>query len=154
MACGSSRCERNRQSDDLPEQPLRTQLALLRAKPFNRPGTLLLYRDRISHVPSMAMFVGVMSGPVSWVVARRTTKKAAAKETDGGTRGTTVRLADVAEVRKAGPVWDWGQLEVVTAQGDAMLVGVKYDQWKPDLVAALQGAGRTVVDGGDVVTVT
>lgn len=136
------------------EQPLRTELALLRGNRVNRPGTLLLYRDRISHVGSIGMLVGIMTGPVSWVVARRTTKRAAAEEREGGTRVTTVRLVEVTEVRKAGPVWDWGQLEIVSVHGVVMRAGVKYDQWKPDLVAALQGAGRMVTDGGDVLTVS
>ncbi len=138
----------------MPEQPLRTGLALLCGDRTNRPGTLLLYRDRISHVASVGMLVGIMWGPVSWAVARRVVKQAVATEAGGGKRVRTVGLADVTEVRKAGPVWDWGQLEIVTALGATMRVAIKYDSWKADIVAALQGAGRSVADGGDVVSVT
>ena len=121
---------------------------------MNRPGTLFLYRDRISHVWSAgaaaAMFAGIWMG----VAHRRVRKKAAEKEAVGGRDVTTIRLADVTGVRRATHGPNWNLLEVVGAGGTTLLLGVKYDQWKPDLVAALQGAGRTVVDGGDVVTVT
>ena len=137
-------------TDDL----LRVQMALLAQRPMNRFGTVLLYRDRISHVASAGALAAMMAGIWAGLAGRLVRRKAAAKEPEGGKDVRTIRLADVTEVRQATYGPNWNLLEVVGAGGTTLLLGVKYDQWKPDLVAALQGAGRTVVDGGDVVTVT
>lgn len=138
------------------EDPIRTQTAfIIKGGMKNKAGTLLLYRDRISHVGSGAMGAAMLGGAVGMAVAGKLAKnKAAEKEAQGGVTVNTLRLADVTEVRKAKSGLNRNLLEVVSADGTSMMFAVKYDQWKPDVVAALQGAGRSVSDGGDVVTVT
>jgi len=55
-------------------------------------------------------------------------------------------------VRKAKQGLNRGILEVAAADGTELKLGVKFDQWKADLVAALGNAGRHVHEEGDVVT--
>jgi hypothetical protein len=138
------------------DDPIRTQTAfLIKGGLKNKAGTVLLYRDRISHVGSAGMAAGVAGGAIGMAVAGKLAKnKAAGKEAEGGKDVTTMRLADVTEVRKARSGLNRNLLEVVSADGTALMFAVKYDQWKPDVVAAIQGAGRTITDGGDVVSVT
>jgi hypothetical protein len=138
------------------DDPIRTQTAfLIRGGLKNKTGTLLLYPDRISHVGSAGMTAGLAGGAIGMAVAGKLAKnKAADKEAEGGKGVTTMPLADVTEVRKAKSGLNRNLLEVVGANGTALMFAVKFDQWKPDVLAALQGAGRTVRDGGDVVTVS
>jgi hypothetical protein len=140
----------------VPDEPIRTQTAfLIKGGLKNKAGTVLLYPDRISHVGSSGMAAGVAGGAVGMAIAGKLAKnKAADKEAEGGKGVTSLRLADVTEVRKARSGLNKNLLEVVGADGSTLMFAVKYDQWKPDVVTALQGAGRTVTDGGDVVTVT
>lgn len=137
------------------DDPIRTQTAfIIKGGMKNKAGTLLLYRDRISHVGSGAMGAAMVGGAVGMAVAGKLAKnKAAEKEAKGGITVNTIRLADVTELRKAKSGLNRNLLEVVSADGTALMFAVKYDQWKPDVVAALQGAGRSVSDGGDVVSV-
>ena len=121
----------------------------------NKAGTLLLFPDRISHVGSAGMVAGMAGGAIGMVVAGKLAKnKAADKEAEGGKGVDTIALADVAEVRKGRSGLNRNLLEVVSADGTTHMFGVKFEKWKPDLVAALTGAGRQVQDGGDVVTVS
>ena len=138
------------------DDPIRTQTAfIIKGGLKNKTGTLLLYPDRISHVGSAAMGAAMFGGAVGMAVAGKMAKnKAADKEAEGGKGVTTMALADVTEVRKAKSGLNRNLLEVVSADGTALMFAVKYDQWKPDVVAALHSAGRTVNDGGDVVTVS
>jgi hypothetical protein len=135
------------------DDPIRAQMALLLQRPVNRPGTVLLYRDRITHVASpgamAAMLAGIWMGAAGRLVRRKAAEKAA-----GGRAVTTIRLADVTEVRKASHGPNWNLLEVVGAGDSVLTFGLKYDDWKPDLIAALTAAGRQVNDGGDAVTVS
>lgn len=137
------------------DDPIRTQTAfIIKGGMKNKAGTLLLYRDRISHVGSGAMGAAMVGGAVGMAVAGKLAKnKAAEKEAKGGITVNTIRLADVTEVRKAKSGLNRNLLEVVSADGSSLMFAVKYEQWKPDVVAALQGAGRSVSDGGDVVSV-
>lgn len=138
------------------EEPLKTQTALIiRGGLKNQAGTLMLYPDRLSHVASKAMAAGAAGGAIGMLVANKVAKnKAADKEAEGGKGVTTIALAEVTEVRKAKQGLNKNLLEVVAADGTALKLGVKFDQWKPDLVAALNNAGRRVQDGGDVVNVS
>lgn len=138
------------------DDPIRTQTAfLIKGGLKNKAGTALLYRDRVSHVGSSGMMAGAAGGAIGMAVAGKMAKnKAAEKEAEGGKGVTSIALVDVAEVRKAKQGLNRNLLQVVAADGTEMTLAVKYDQWKPDVVAALQGAGRSVADGGDVVTVT
>lgn len=137
------------------DDPIRTQTAfIIKGGMKNKAGTLLLYRDRISHVGSGAMGAAMVGGAVGMAVAGKLAKnKAAEKEAKGGITVNTIRLADVTELRKAKSGLNRNLLEVVSADGSSLMFAVKYEQWKPDVVAALQGAGRSVSDGGDVVSV-
>ena len=138
------------------DDPIRTQTAfLIKGGLKNKAGTLLLFPDRISHVGSAGMAAGLAGGAIGAAVAGKLAKnKAADKEAEGGKGVTTIPLADVTELRKAKSGLNRNLLEVVSADGGTAMFAVKWDQWKPDVVAALQGAGRAVSDGGDVVTVT
>ena len=138
------------------DEPIRTQTAfLIKGGMKNKAGTVLLYPDRISHVGSAGMAAGIAGGAVGMAIVGKLAKnKAAEKEAEGGKGVTTMPLADVTEVRKAKSGLNRNLLEVVGADGSSLMFAVKYDQWKPDVVAALQGAGRTVDDGGDVLTVS
>jgi hypothetical protein len=140
----------------VPEDPIRTQTAfLIKGGMKNKAGTVLLYPDRISHVGSAGMAAGMAGGAIGMAVAGKLAKnKAADKEAEGGKGVTTMALADVTEVRKAKSGLNRNLLEVVGADGSTLMFAVKYDQWKPDVVTALQGVGRSVSDGGDVVTVS
>lgn len=137
------------------DEPIRTQTAfLIKGGLKNKSGTLLLYPDRISHVGSAGMMAGAAGGAIGMAVAGKLAKnKAAEKEAEGGKGVTTIPLSAVTELRKAKSGLNRNLLEVVSADGSTAMFGVKWDQWKPDVVAAMQGAGRTVNDGGDVVTV-
>jgi len=136
------------------DEPLKTQTAfIIRGGLKNQPGTLLLYPDRLSHVASSAMLGAAAGGAIGMMVAGKMAKnKAADKEAEGGKGVTTILLADVTEVRKGKQGLNKSLLEVVAADGTALKFGAKFDQWKPDLVAALGNAGRQVSDNGDVVT--
>jgi hypothetical protein len=140
----------------VPDEPIRTQTAfLIKGGLKNKAGTVLLYPDRISHVGSAGMAAGMAGGALGAAVANKLAKnKAADKEAEGGKGVTTMRLADVTEVRKAKSGLNRNLLEVVGADGSTLMFAVKWDQWKADVVSALQGAGRTVNDAGDVVTAT
>ena len=135
------------------DEPIRAQMALLIERPMNRPGTVLLYPDRISHVASPGA-IAAMSAGIWMGVAGRLVRRKAAEKPAGGRDVTTIRLTDVIEVRTASHGPNWNLLEVVGAGDSTLLFGLRYDQWKPDLIAALTGAGRRVSDGGDVVTVS
>ena len=137
------------------DDPIRTQSAfLIKGGLKNKAGTVLLYPDRISHVGSGALAGGAVGGAVGMAVVGKLAKnKAADKEAEGGKGVTTMALSDVTEVRKAKSGLNRNLLEVVAADGSTLMFAVKYDQWKPDVVTALQGAGRTVTDGGDAVSV-
>jgi hypothetical protein len=138
------------------DEPLRSQTAMLvRGGLKNQSGTLLLYPDRLSHVASNAMGAAAAGGAIGMLVAGKMAKnKAANKEAEGGKGVTTIALADVTEVRKAKQGLNKNLLEVQAADGTVLKLGVKFDQWKPDIVAALGAAGRSVHDGGDVVTLS
>lgn len=137
-------------------EPLRTQTAfIIRGGLKNQSGTLMLYPDRLSHVASGAMAAGALGGAIGMAVANKLAKnKAEEKEAAGGKGVTTVPLADVVEVHKTKQALNKNILGIVTGDGTELKLGVKFDQWKPDLIAALTAAGRQVSDGGDVVTVS
>ena len=137
-------------------EPLRSDTAfLIRGGLKNKAGTLLLFPDRISHVGSAGMMAGMAGGAIGAAMAGKVAKnKAAGKEAEGGKGVDTIPLASVTEVRKGKSGLNRNLLEVVSADGSSQLFGVKFEKWKPDLLAALTGAGRSVQDGGDVVTVT
>jgi hypothetical protein len=136
------------------DEPLRTQTAfIIRGGLKNQAGTLLLYPDRISHVASNGLAAGAAGGALGMLVAGKVAKgKAAGKEAEGGKGVTTIPLAQLTQVRKGKQGLNKNLLEVEAADGTVLKLGVKFDQWKPDLVAALGAAGRAVQDGGDVVT--
>lgn len=138
------------------DEPLRSQTAMLvRGGLKNQSGTLLLYPDRLSHVASKAMGAAVAGGAIGALVAGKMAKnKAADKEAEGGKGVTSIPLTAVTAVRKAKQGLNKNLLEVEAADGTVLKLGVKFDQWKPDLVAALGAAGRSLHDGGDVVTVS
>lgn len=138
------------------DEPIRTQTAfVIRGGLKNQAGTLLLYPDRLSHVASNALAAGAAGGAIGALISSKVAKnKAAAKEEAGGKGVTTIPLGQVTEVRKSKQGLNKNILEVVSADGTAVKLGVKFDQWKPDLVQALTAAGRAVHDGGDVVTVS
>lgn len=137
------------------DDPIRTQTAfLIKGGLKNKAGTLLLFPDRISHVASAALGAAALGGAAGALIANKMAKnKAAEKEAAGGQGVTTIPLAVVAEVRKGSQALNRNILEIVSSDGTATKFGVKFDKWKPDLVAALTAAGRQVVDGGEVVTV-
>jgi hypothetical protein len=137
-------------------EPLRSDTAfLIKGGLKNKAGTLLLFPDRISHVASAGMAAGMAGGAIGIVVAGKVAKnRAADKEAEGGKGVDTIPLADVREVRKGRSGLNRNLLEVVSADGSSHLFGVKFEKWKPDVLAALTDAGRQVQDGGDVVTVS
>lgn len=140
----------------MPEEPLRSQTAfLIRGGLKNQAGTLLLYPDRISHVASAGIVAGAAGGAVGMLVAGKVAKnRAAGKEAEGGKGVLTIPLSEVTELRRAKQGLNKNLLEVHAGDGSAHKFAVKYDQWKPDLVAALGAVGRSVHDGGDAVTVS
>jgi predicted RecA/RadA family phage recombinase len=138
------------------EEPLRTQTAMVfRGGLKNESGTLLLFPDRLSHVASAGMAAGALGGVAGMLVVGKLAKnKAGDKEAQGGKGVTTIPFAEVTEIRKGRQGLNKSLLEVEAAGGTVLKLGVKFDQWKPDLVEALRAAGRSVHDGGDVVTVS
>ena len=136
------------------DEPLRTQTAfILHGGLKNKPGTLLLYPDRLSHVASGALAAGAAGGALGMVMAGKVAKnKAAGKEEEGGKGVTTIPLTQVTAVRKGKAGLNSKILEVEASDGTVVKFGVKFVDWKPDLVNALVAAGRSVDDGGDVVT--
>jgi hypothetical protein len=138
------------------EDPIRVQTAyLLGGGRRNQAGTLLLYPDRLSHVASRVLAVAAARGVTGVLVATRVAKgKAPRQAAEGGKGVTTILLDQITGVRRARKGLNRHILEVTAADDAVARFGVRYDQWKPDLVAALRDAGRTVHDGGEVVTVT
>jgi len=124
------------------DEPIRKQTAqMIRSALKTSSGTLLLYPDRLSHVVSAAIGVGAAAGVVGLAVANKMAKnKAEEKEAAGGKGVTTIPLAEITEVRKGKQGLQRNLLEVVTSDGTALKFGVKFDQWKPDLVGALGSA--------------
>ncbi|MEN3314822.1 MAG: hypothetical protein V7605_1056 [Acidimicrobiaceae bacterium] len=140
----------------MPDEPLRSQTAfVIRGGLKNQAGTLLLYPDRLSHVASNALAAGAAGGALGSMIASGAAKKRAAKKEQEGAKGvTTIALDQISEIRKAKQGLNKNILEVVAADGTALKLGVKFDKWKPDLVAALGASGRQVHDAGDVVTLS
>lgn len=136
------------------DEPIRTETAfLLKGGLKNQSGTLLLYPDRVSHVVSAGLAAGAAGGALGALVANKVAKgRAVGKEAEGGKGVTTLPLSQVTEVRKGKQGLNRNILEIEAGDGTMLKLGVKFDRWKPDLVAALAAAGRSVQDGGDVVT--
>jgi len=140
----------------VPDEPLRTQTAfLLKGGLRNQTGTLLLYPDRLSHVASNALAGTAVGGALGGMIASGAAKKRAAKKEEEGAKGvTTLAFDQITEIHRAKQGLNKNLLEVATADGSAYKFAVKFDQWKPDLMAAFGAAGRQVHDAGDVVTVS
>jgi len=140
----------------VPNEPLRSQTAfLLKGGLRNQTGTLLLYPDRLSHVASNALAGTAVGGALGSMIATGMAKKRAAQKEEAGAKGvTTMAFDQITEIRRAKQGLNKNILEVGTADGTVLKFAVKFDQWKPDLVAALGAAGRQVHDAGDVVTVS
>jgi hypothetical protein len=136
------------------DEPIRMQMAQVIKGKRGLNGNLLLYRDRVSHVGSVAMSNPYLGGVLGLLVtSKMAKKKAAEKEAAGGKWVTTIPLAQITEVRRGSKALQKNLLELALADGTAIMFGVKYEKWKDDLVTALTNAGRQVTDAGDVVTV-
>lgn len=104
---------------------------------------------------SNALAGTAIGGALGSMIASGAAKKRAAKKEEAGAKGVTAIAFDqITEIHKAKQGLNKNILEVATADGSVFKFAVKYDKWKPDLVAALGAAGREVHDADDVVTVS
>ncbi len=138
------------------DEAIRSESAtLFRGTLKSQSGTLLLFPDRLSHVAAHVHVAAVALGPIGALVALKSARnKAVGKEVEGGKGVITIPLAQLTEVRKVRQGINNKLMEVEAADGTVLKLGVRFDQWKPDLVAALEAAGRSVDDAGEVITVS
>ena len=87
--------------------------------------------QRLRAVPPRTLTASAGQSPLRTSNSRRAKlakNKAADKEAEGGKGVTTMRLADVTEVRKAKSGLNRNLLEVVGADGSTLMFAVKWDQ--------------------------
>ena len=138
------------------DEVIRSEAAMLfKGSLKSQSGTLLLFPDRLSHVAAAVHVAGAAFGAIGALVAGKTARnRAVGKELEGGKGVITLPLTQLTEVRKAKQGINNKLMEIQAADGTVLKLGVKFDQWKPDLLAALEAAGRSVHDAGDVITVS
>jgi hypothetical protein len=132
-------------TDTNPEAPLKSATGyLLQGGLKNKPGTVLLYADRIVHVGSNAIAAAAAGGAIGALIGNRVAKnKASGRAAEGGKGVTDIPLATVSKVSK-GKQGLTKNILVIDADGGQFRFGVKFDQWSDDIARAVEGVGRTV----------
>src|SRR5438552_3266623 len=136
------------------QEPLKSATAyILYGGMKNKPGTLLLYPDRIVHVARSALAAGA-GGVIGALIGNRVAKgRAAGRAAEGGKGVTEISLARVTAVTRAKQGLNSKILEIQAA-GEQHRFGVKFDQWSEDIANAIRQVGLTVTPAGDGYTVS
>jgi len=125
-------------------QPIRQASASRFAGKRGQAGTLLLYPDRLVHVASNVMQVGMFGGAIGALLAQQVAKqRAAGRAAQGGKGVLEVPLSEVSAVNRARQGLNRNVLEVCTVDGTTVRFGVKFDRWAPDLARLVPGGVGT-----------
>jgi hypothetical protein len=117
----------------------------------NRPGTLVLYPDRVVHVTSNAAPIGAVFGVIGMLLARRSAKKKApARALAGGAGVTALPLTHLRSIRKGKHGLNKKILEITMSDGTVLKFAVKYDEWASEIARVARQLGRNAapVNGG------
>jgi hypothetical protein len=115
-------------------QAIRQDSAYLFSGKRNQAGTLLLFPDRLVHVASNAMQMGMLGGALGAVVAQQAAKKRAAGRAAQGGKGVhEIPLNQISGIGRGKQGFNRNVLEVRTVDGTTVKLGVKFDKWAPDL---------------------
>jgi|SRR5215469_3127 len=153
------------------EQPIQADRAARLGPGAKRPGTLLLYGDKLAYVPSWVIVVcagagfmalaavgvavlhtgfGVFTGTVGvggglWIGAEINTRRAPRKVAAAGSAVIVIPLDSIARIEGRQLSRNGARrLVITTAQGTEHWFGVKPVVWFPALVEALAARGRSV----------
>jgi hypothetical protein len=136
-------------------RPLKRSPAfLLKGGLKNKPGTLLLYPDRIVHVASRGIWAGAAFGALGALLGQVLASRRAERHADaGGPNVLQIPLSTLSGVHRGKQGINRDILEITTADGQRYQLGTKYTKWGPEIRRLVQAQGRepVEVDGGFVL---
>ncbi len=132
-------------TDPAAEAPLKVAPGyLLEGGLKNKPGTLLLYPDRLVHVAT-SPYTAALTGVLGVLLSNKFGKPAAIRRAAAGGKGVTeINLFKVTRVEKGTQGLNKNIL-VVNADGGPLRFGVKFQEWSDDLARTMHVLGRKII---------
>jgi hypothetical protein len=136
----------SRMTDATSEAPLLVAPGyLLEGGLKNKPGTLLLFPDRLVHVATSPLAAVMYTGLLGYLIGTRLARPAALRRAAAGGKGVTeINLFKVTRVEKGTQGLNKNIL-VVNADGGPLRFGVKFDKWSDDIARAMHALGRKII---------